>query len=52
MSNISKADMDASEDQFEASNAGQAFLRVATVTLIAIVAAALVLLTTLLILAR
>lgn len=49
MGNSGKSNIDTNEDQSEVSAAGQAFSRVAIVTLISIVAAALVLLAVLLI---
>jgi len=52
MSGMSKSDIDAGEDPSRISEAGQAFSRVAVVTLIAIVAAGLVLSAVLLLLTR
>lgn len=52
MSSVIKSNIDAKEDPFEVSSAGQALLRVAVVTLIAIAAAALVLSGILLIVTR
>ena len=49
MSNVSKSDIDTKEDQLEVLSAGKAFIHIAIVTLIAIVAGALVLLAVLLI---